>query len=237
MIDYSKDPLWQRINDFSPDDPEALIPFSGKLAREQNWSATFTQRAIHEYKRFVYLCCVSPTGASPSQIVDEVWHLHLEYTQNYWEDFCDKTLGRKLHHHPSKGGPHEKKKYAHWLKDTLKTYKQVFRKNPPDDIWKKYSAFGLPRERSVPFSSWHLVFLFFSGIVLLTGCNSGPVTITIVVLFGFFALLTISSSLAKGGKKGTDNNSCSGGGCGSGCSSGSGGCGSGCGGGCGGCGG
>lgn len=237
---YSEDPLWQRISDFSPDDPEALIPFSHKLAREQNWSQAFTQRAIYEYKRFVYLCCISPSGASPSQIVDEVWHLHLEYTQNYWEEFCNNTLGRKLHHHPSKGGPHEKKKHEHWLKDTLRTYKQVFKKAPPDDIWKRSFPWGLPWKRSTPFKNWSLVFIFFSAIVLLSGCKANGMVVIILAVFGFFALLVISGMASAHGKNGNQNqnNNSGSGGCsgGSGCSGG--GCsGGGCGGGCGGCGG
>lgn len=207
---YSEDPLWQRINDFSIDDPEALIPFSGKLARMQNWSEDFTRRAIHEYKRFVYLSCISSIGASPSQVVDAVWHLHLEYTQNYWEEFCDKTLGRKLHHHPSKGGPHEKKKYEHWLKDTLINYRQVFRKDPPADIWKKHFPLGLPRQRSTPFKNWSLVFLFFSVIVMLSGCRANWMVIGILVLFGFFALLIISDLTSTGVKEVKSEEECGG---------------------------
>ncbi|MCW3465295.1 glycine-rich domain-containing protein [Chitinophaga nivalis] len=201
---YSEDPLWQRINDFNPDDPEAEMPFSRKLTMAQNWSETFTQKAIQEYKHFVYLCCVSPAGASPSEIVDKVWHLHLQYTQNYWEAFCEKTLGRNLHHHPSKGGPHEEKKYKHWLKDTLRNYKRVFKKDPPADIWKRCYPLGLPRNRATTFKGWSLVFLFFAAIVMLSGCRANAMVIIILVLFGFFALI-ILSDLVSTRVKGTDN--------------------------------
>ncbi|ULT23316.1 hypothetical protein KUH03_29530 [Sphingobacterium sp. E70] len=81
---------------------------------QRNWPKkktglwTLQKKAIEEYKKFVYLCCILPDGASPSETVDKVWHMHLMYTQNYWEEFCPEILKRKLHHHPSKGGVTEK---------------------------------------------------------------------------------------------------------------------------------
>lgn len=66
------DPLWKRIQHFSLDHPDADFPFSKKLAKEENWTSSFTAKAIEEYKKFVYLCCTLPNGASPSGIVDKV---------------------------------------------------------------------------------------------------------------------------------------------------------------------
>lgn len=101
MNSFNTDPLWLKISSFPLDDPAANFPFSRKLVKENNWDIAFTEGAIHAYKRFMYLCCVLSEGASPSPVIDQVWHLHLLYTKNYWEDFCEKTLGRKIHHHPS----------------------------------------------------------------------------------------------------------------------------------------
>lgn len=61
----------------------------------------FCEQVIGEYKKFMLLCCVLPQGASPSQQVDAVWHLHLTYTRSYWTHFCRNTLGKDIHHHPS----------------------------------------------------------------------------------------------------------------------------------------
>ncbi|WPQ65827.1 hypothetical protein SIO70_13280 [Chitinophaga sancti] len=96
--------LWEKIEQFPIDDGTATLPFSTRLAKEQRWTKKFTLRAILEYKRFIFLCCVLDKGASPSKIVDEVWHLHLTYTRSYWEAFCRDTLGKELHHIPSSGG-------------------------------------------------------------------------------------------------------------------------------------
>lgn len=140
MNKLSQQELWENIQNFNFDDQNSSYPFSKKLATENNWSVSFTQKAIAEYKKFIFLCCISPAGASPSNIVDEVWHLHLTYTKNYWEDFCRNTLQQDVHHHPSKGGPAEKTKHDNWYQQTLILYEAVFETTPPADIWPPAAA-------------------------------------------------------------------------------------------------
>lgn len=135
MKQLSQQELWDKIQNFSLDDPDSSFPFSKKLAKENNWSLSFTTKAIEEYKKFIFLCCISPTGASPSEIVDEVWHMHLTYTDNYWNKFCRQTLGKEIHHHPSKGGYKEKRKHKNWYNETLQLYEEIFEINPPVEIW------------------------------------------------------------------------------------------------------
>jgi hypothetical protein len=127
--------LWNKIQDFSINDGNAVTTFSGKLATSQKWSVSFTLRAIEEYKKFIFLCCISPTGAAPSHTVDEVWHLHLTYTYSYWTSFCKHTLEKEIHHYPSTGGKEEDDKHRDWYKDTLALYEDVFGTSPPEDIW------------------------------------------------------------------------------------------------------
>ncbi len=95
--------LWQQIRDFGLDDPGAAFTFSERLARENGWSLTYSLRAVAEYKKFMFLLCTLPHPLTPSEPVDQVWHLHLIYTQSYWIDFCERTLGRLIHHHPTQG--------------------------------------------------------------------------------------------------------------------------------------
>ncbi len=127
--------LWDKIQRFAFDDPNATITFSKKLADQQRWSALYTQRVIEEYRRFIFLCCISPNGASPSKAVDEAWHLHLTYTQSYWNAFCKNTLGKDIHHYPSSGGEQEDHKHTNWYAETLDLYAAVFYSPPPADIW------------------------------------------------------------------------------------------------------
>jgi uncharacterized protein (TIGR04222 family) len=127
--------LWNKIQRFEFDDSRATITFSKKLADQQRWSASYTQRVIEEYRRFIFLCCISPNGASPSKAVDEAWHLHLTYTQSYWNAFCKNTLGKDIHHNPSSGGEQEDHKHTNWYAETLSLYAAVFYAPPPADIW------------------------------------------------------------------------------------------------------
>jgi len=135
MNKLSQQELWDKIQNFNFDDPNSSYPFSKKLSSENNWSGSFTQKAIAEYRKFIYLCCISPNGASPSETVDKVWHLHLTYTKNYWEDFCGSALQQQIHHHPSKGGPSEKARHNDWYTQTLELYKITFGTPPPPDVW------------------------------------------------------------------------------------------------------
>ncbi|THU41026.1 TIGR04222 domain-containing membrane protein [Niastella caeni] len=128
-------PLWNNIQQFAFDEPNATITFSKKLADKQKWSPAFTERVIEEYRKFIFLCCISPKGASPSQAVDEAWHLHLTYTQSYWNAFCKNTLGKDIHHYPSTGGDKENHKHSNWYAETLQLYESVFGTRPPADIW------------------------------------------------------------------------------------------------------
>lgn len=207
MISPIHQQLFNRIISFSIDESSASFPFSQKLAQQQGWSATYTERVITEYRRFIFLCCISPNGASPSEDVDQVWHLHLTYTENYWKKFCADTLGRDIHHHPSRGGSQEKHKHQQWYADTLHLYEQVFSEKPPADIWpliaadKKQTAQVLPSEPIYPLhrAYWLALWLLPVAAVLMYGETNpyrldGPQFLwfygcCLVVLLCFFQLV------------------------------------------------
>ncbi|MFN0200468.1 MAG: hypothetical protein ACKVTZ_03055 [Bacteroidia bacterium] len=126
--------LWQKIQDFAFDAPHAAYPFSVRLADEQGWSMKFTERVLEEYRKFLFLSAVAGHIVSPSETIDEAWHLHLIYSESY-HDFCQNVLRTTLHHLPSKGGQSEKEKYNHFHLQTKESYAQFFGENPPSDIW------------------------------------------------------------------------------------------------------
>ncbi|KMQ63966.1 hypothetical protein ACM40_04160 [Chryseobacterium sp. BLS98] len=235
--------LWNRIQSFSLDASDADFPFSKKLAKEEGWTLDFTMKAIQEYKKFVYLCCILPNGASPSETVDKVWHMHLIYTQNYWEEFCPDVLKRKLHHHPSNGGVSENMRHRNWFSETLKSYREIFQSEAPKDIWyekepPKITKIWLKKLRIIPLL---LVLLMLSSCLGEVLSTIGTIVLSFagIMVFGLFLSLFGSVNAEVNGKK-KDDGSVGGGssdGGGSSCSGGSSGCGSGCGGGCGGCGG
>ena len=115
-------------------DDDALT-FSARLSRENVWSRSYAQRCIFEYKRFLYLSTLSSQAITPSDSIDQVWHLHLSYTRSYWLDLCENILVTPLHHEPTLGGRRELNKFREQYQATLNQYRDVFGEQPPIDIW------------------------------------------------------------------------------------------------------
>jgi hypothetical protein len=129
------DPLWLAIETFPLDEAGAAFPFTQRLARDHLWTDDVAARVVGEYRRFLYLMATSTGTVTPSEAVDEAWHLHLSYTRSYWDDLCGKIIGRPLHHDPTKGGAEEAERFAAAYAYTLLRYRDVFGAAPPGDIW------------------------------------------------------------------------------------------------------
>jgi hypothetical protein len=132
---FYDDPLWVRIRDFALDVPGARFPFSKRLARENGWCHCYASRVIEEYKKFCYIAMRAGHPVTPSEEVDQAWHLHILYTRSYWDDFCRTVLQQSLHHGPTRGGAEEGSKFRGWYQATLDSYRRMFRISPPSDIW------------------------------------------------------------------------------------------------------
>jgi uncharacterized protein (TIGR04222 family) len=127
-------PLYQRICAYAFTDPSHEIDFLAHLMRANGWSRPFASRAIEEYRKFVFLALVADHQVTPSDQVDQVWHLHLVFSETYWNDFCPRVLGRPLHHQPTRGGQEERDRFLHLYRATIHTYRQHFGE-PPLDLW------------------------------------------------------------------------------------------------------
>lgn len=127
--------LYEQIQAFSFDQSDAQLSFSQRLARDNSWSLEYAEQVIEEYKKFVFLAVVSQHPVTPSDQVDQVWHLHLTYTRSYWIDFCWQVLQVPLHHDPTLGGEVETQKFNDWYSKTLESYEHFFEQIPPTDIW------------------------------------------------------------------------------------------------------
>ena len=127
--------LWTKLAGFHIDSGDALLTFERRLARENGWTPGYSRRVIEEYKRFVFLCCEAGHRCTPSDQVDQAWHLHLTYTRSYWEELCQKVLQRPLHHHPTQGGRKEGARFNDWYARTLESYERLFGQKAPADIW------------------------------------------------------------------------------------------------------
>lgn len=141
----AEEKLYQQICDFNLDISGVIFPFSHKLSWLCRWSEIYTIRVIQEYKKFLFLAIVADHIVSPSAPIDSAWHLHLLYTQSYWNDLCGKILQKTIHHAPGLGGKEEELKYLHLYERTLETYQKYFG-TPPNDIWFP------PRLRGEPLS-------------------------------------------------------------------------------------
>ncbi len=225
--------IWRRIDGYAFDDIDSALPFSARLARDNGWSPAFAQRALQEYKRFILLAMTAGHPVTPSEEVDQVWHLHLLYTRSYWEDFC-AMLGGPLHHGPTKGGVHEGRKFNTWYENTLHSYAQVFAVAPPSDIWPEPTRrFGeaahfkrintrtcwvIPK----PHLSAPLILVaVVTPLAGLAGCENGGDTdmswIAWIVFFAF-AMVGIWKDRHRNGKgpDGGGGGGCGGSGCGGG---------------------
>lgn len=231
--------LWSAIRDFPLDDPEASLPFTERLARDHRWTPDFAADAVREYRRFLFLMALSERPLTPSDVVDEVWHLHLSYTKSYWEDLCGKVLGRPLHHHPTTGGPAAQAFFRECYQQTLTAYYASFAEFPPEHIWPNPDArFAIKEEyRTVRLSDvWIFSRLWspkvsdrLAGVVppiagllayaapLALGFGVGFVNFA-AAFGGFFVSLAIASKLTTGKwgvSSGARNEGCGGcGGCG-----------------------
>ena len=127
--------LWQRLAGYEIGPEAAALTFPARLARENRWSVDHAQAVIREYKRFCYLAISAGHEVTPSDAVDQVWHLHLTYSRDYWQRFCPQVLGAELHHGPTAGGEAERSRYYDQYADTLRSYEIAFGVSPPPGIW------------------------------------------------------------------------------------------------------
>lgn len=241
--------LWDKIRMFTPDEPGSALTFSQRLARENRWTHAFALAAIEEYRRFIFLCTTSEKGATPSDQVDQVWHLHLTYTRSYWNTLCRDILGKEIHHNPTKGGRAEGEKFEDMYHYTLNLYRRKFGQEPPPQFWPDATQrfddidfqrinlrkfFLLPKPASLKRAMFALPLILIAAMLSIQAYASKDFWVGVSVLILIAAIGWLVSRNSGGGNG-------SGGGCGSGCGGthhGDSGCSasgcSGCGGGCGG---
>lgn len=142
----STNELWQRLQQFDFDGGPSAFTFRDWLARDNGWTRAHASRVVEEYRRFLLLSTVAGHPVTPSEDVDQAWHLHLTYTRSYWDDLCRVVLPAPLHHGPTRGGGAEDAKFHDWYARTLDSYRRELGLEPPADIWPPEAIrFGDPR--------------------------------------------------------------------------------------------
>lgn len=150
-----------RILAWAEANPALQRRFRQQLGERCGWSAERCARAITEYLRFCAVAAELGGRAVPSQAVDEVWHLHLTWTRDYWDDFCPRRLGLALHHQPATGGSDERERLRLAYADTLHAYARCF--GDPDPAW--WPAFAAAR----PERRWRRLAIAALGLLLPAG--------------------------------------------------------------------
>lgn len=222
MNDSARD-LRSRIEAFAVDGERGCaLPFAERLARENGWTRGYAERVFAEYKRFLYLAALGEHAVTPSDAVDQTWHLHLVYTRSYWDELCGKLLGRPLHHHPTLGGPEERARFLSQYAATLDSYARVFGERPDPRIWPAPAQrFRAGRRYATRYRS-ALAFLAL-GAISCTSLSALESLLGLVLIAGIaFGIRALIQAARDPSKRGSD--------CGSTCE----GCDSGDGGGCGG---
>jgi len=174
--------LYNRIDNFNLDVAGTQLTFSQRLARENQWTKRYALRVIEEYKKFTFLAMVAGHPVTPSKQVGVVWHLHLAYSQSYWQDFCPNILGRPLHHEPTQGGENEAQKIREWYGNTLASYKTWFDEKPPTDIWPDVD--GKFRSRLTIIDNFLVLLAGFVGITNVMLIEFQNETVTALILGG-----------------------------------------------------
>lgn len=128
-----------RILAWAEDDPVMQRRFRAQLAERTGWDAARCARAIDEYLRFCAVAARLGGRAVPSPAVDEVWHLHLTWTRDYWQEFCPRRLGLSLHHQPARGLAGEREALRSAYAETLHAYAAEFGL-PEADWWPAWST-------------------------------------------------------------------------------------------------
>lgn len=212
--------LWIKIKNFNLDDENSDFPFSKRLARDNNWKIEFALKSILEYKKFIYLCCISEKQITPSDAVDQVWHLHLTYTKSYWKTLCKETLGKEIHHNPTKGGAVERSKFSNCYDFTFEIYKYEFKETPPYDIWlnnkKRFKEINFKRinidefwfikkpSKQILLSTKLLIIVLIIPLLFIRAKDSlSDSSLIIIIMVVVIIIVTLK------GKNNNNNNGCS----------------------------
>ena len=147
----NEDPLWKRLVAFELDNIGDALSFTQRLARENGWQLGFAQRVVEEYRRFLFLALRAGHSVTPSDEVDQAWHLHLVYSRSYWDELCTQVLQHRLHHGPTRGGPAEDDRFLENYEATRASYRRCFNSEPPADIWPE------PEVRFAPQARWQRI--------------------------------------------------------------------------------
>lgn len=181
---------WEDVANFQIDAPKAVKKFTDKLFEEYAWNPMFSKMVIEEYKKFMFLIASNPNeNFTPSKYVDKVWHLHLQYTKNYWKEFC-VLLGREIHHHPGDGSPVKEETFRKDYLKTLRVYEETFGHPAPEHVW------GRPEKKTATTTAHKKSTVVAACVIPLLMLSIGGLTVFLILL-GIVGLALIIYALVS----------------------------------------
>jgi len=122
--------------------PAALAKLARRMYYDHGWQAGFAASAVAEYFRFLELKVevndIDATLLSPSELLDQVWHMHILNTKDYAADVNDLftaqgKLAQFLHH--STDNAHDVAEVQCRRQAALRQYASRFRTEAPEAFW------------------------------------------------------------------------------------------------------
>lgn len=96
--------------------------FTERLSKKLEMSDDLVFILVTEYARYMALKATSDRDFEvPSKLVDEVWHLHLQFNRDY-EMACRSVFGRLIYHVPGAADNSDASLYSEAYKNTLYRY-------------------------------------------------------------------------------------------------------------------
>ena len=157
--------LWKSILAFEFDSENDEYGFTVRLSTENNWTTDFTERAILEYKKFMFLAATSDEMVSPSEIVDIVWHQHLIFTISY-QKFC-QLLGKQIQHVPSTHNKADFQTFVNAKERTQILYEEKFDK-ADESIWNNHSMYETLHLKKSKFSLKTVIIIGINCVIALS---------------------------------------------------------------------
>ena len=158
MMDYRLDPLWLKLNLMNADGLQAFAPLMEMMQKQMGQNSEMAQRVIEEYRKFLFLAMRAGHQVIPPGPVNDVWMMHLQNAQNYWEN-----LGQMIGERPMAQGI-DAKNFAidgRRLEGDARILREDLRQEAPMDIWGQGPAAENPWMQAM--GNWRKMFGMWAG--------------------------------------------------------------------------
>lgn len=110
------------------------------LVIRKNLDPAHVEAMDNEYRRYMALVVVNFGQKMPiSNAVDELWHAHILFTQDY-QKMSDELCGKYINHVPTLSEEERAALEPYYFDGTLENYKKLFNEDPCPEFWPSESG-------------------------------------------------------------------------------------------------